>query len=222
MDYKKFTQEDQKHLDKHYWTRLINSLSGFKSVNLIGTRSHSGVDNLSVISSCFHLGARPPLIGFVVRPHSNHSPRHTLMNLKETGCFSLNHIENSFYKKAHQTSARYDFEDSEFEKVKLTPEFLDSFQAPFVKESQFKVALKLCEVIDVKQNNTHIIVAEVEAIYVNNEAIKKDGYIDIELLDTVCVSGLDAYHQTQRLARLSYAKPNKAVEELSLDGDICI
>lgn len=218
MNYKKFIQEDQKNLDKHYWTRLINSLSGFKSVNLIGTRSKKGFDNLSIISSCFHLGARPPLMGFVVRPHSNNSPRHTLMNLQESGCLTLNHIDSQFYQQAHQTSARFEFEESEFEKVNLTPEFLDDFQAPFVKESKLKVALTLREVVDVKQNNTHIVIAEVKAFYVQENAIKKDGYIDIELLDTVCVSGLDAYHQTKRLARLSYAKPDKDIQEISPDG----
>ena len=220
MSYKKFTQEDQEKLDKHYWTRLINSLSGFKSVNLIGTRSKEGFDNLSVISSCFHLGARPPLIGFVVRPHSNQSPRHTLMNLKDSGCFTLNHIDSDFYKKAHHASARFEYEDSEFEKVNLEPEFLDGFQAPFVKESKVKVALKLSEVVDVKQNNTHIVIAEIEAIFVKGEAVKEDGYIDLELLDTLCVSGLDSYHQTKRLARLSYAKPDKEVEELNLNGSL--
>lgn len=36
-----------------------------------------------------------------------------------------------------------------------------------------------------------------------------DGYVDIESLDLVTISGLDSYHSTQRLHRLSYAKPIK-------------
>jgi hypothetical protein len=40
--------------------------------------------------------------------------RHTLHNLLDTGYFvTLNHVQTSFYRQAHQTSARY--QTSEFE-----------------------------------------------------------------------------------------------------------
>ena len=50
------------------------------------------------------------------------------------------------------------------------------------------------------------------------EAIKEDGYIDIESLNTVAISGLDSYHTSQRLSRLSYAKPSIEQLKISLDG----
>lgn len=48
--------------------------------------------------------------------------------------------------------------------------------------------------------------------------MKSDGYIDIESLGTMAISGLDGYHSTQRAARLSYAKPDKKLEELDVEG----
>jgi len=36
--------------------------------------------------------------------------------------------------------------------------------------------------------------------------LQEDGFVDIEAIDTVAVSGLDSYHVTERLARLAYAK----------------
>ena len=44
--------------------RFINSLSGFKSANLIGTTDKAGNENLAIVSSVFHLGAHPPLMWY--------------------------------------------------------------------------------------------------------------------------------------------------------------
>ena len=55
-------------MDKAFRAMFINSLSGFKSANLLGTRAADGSSNLSVVSSAVHLGAHPPLIGPTCHP----------------------------------------------------------------------------------------------------------------------------------------------------------
>lgn len=55
--------------------RFINSLSGFKSANLIATQDKQGKTNVAMFSSVVHLGASPALVGFVMRPDNN--DRHT-------------------------------------------------------------------------------------------------------------------------------------------------
>ena len=47
---------------------IINSISGIKPGNLIGTRSNEGQANLAIISSVIHLGSNPAYLGFIVRP----------------------------------------------------------------------------------------------------------------------------------------------------------
>ena len=37
--------------------------------------------------------------------------------------------------------------------------------------------------------------------------IDEDGYADIEKANTACISGLDSYHSTTRVAQFAYAKP---------------
>jgi hypothetical protein len=41
-----------------------------------------------------------------------------------------------------------------------------------------------------------------------------DGYVDIEKAETITISGLDNYHETKRIARLSYAKPDIKLNDL--------
>jgi len=122
--------EQMNNVDDRYRAHFINSLSGYKSANLIGTVDSNGQQNLSIVSSVFHLGASPPLIGMIVRPHS--APRHTLENIIEMGYYTVNHVNAAIYKQAHKTSAQYDKSISEFEAVGLTPEAYESPQNTFV------------------------------------------------------------------------------------------
>ena len=92
----------------------------------------------------------------------------------------------------------------------MTPEFKAGISAPFVEESQLKYALTLKEIMPISLNKTMMIIGEITDIYYPSQHITSDGYIDIEAIDTVAVTGLDNYHVGNRLGRLSYAKPGKS------------
>ena len=199
--------EDLKALEKNKRAHLINSLGGFKSVSLVGTTDKSGNSNVAVFSSLFHVGANPPLIGLIFRP----SPpeRNTYANIIETGFYTINHINEAIYNQAHQTSARYDKGVSEFEIVGLNPEYKDDFLAPYVAESIIQLGIQFKEKIDITINNTTLIIGEIVQIYIPEDCVATDGFIDIEKANTITCSGLDSYHKTVQLDRLSYAKPNQ-------------
>ena len=209
---KHFTSEALIDLEKHERAHLINSLGGFKSLALVGTSDSKGNTNLAVFSSVFHVGANPPLIGLIFRP----SPpeRNTYSNIIETGFYTINHVNETIYKQAHQTSARYDKEISEFEITGLTPEYKDAFFAPYVAESNIQLGIEFKERIDLTINNTTLIIGEIKHIYIPENCLSKDGFVDIEKANTVTCSGLDSYHKTVQLDRLSYAKPNKEVSSI--------
>lgn len=211
------SRQDIQTMDQRERARLINSLSGFKSANLIGTCDKQGLENLAVVSSVVHLGSNPPLFGFIVRPAE--SRRHTLENILETRHFTINSIGADFVQKAHQTSARYPKSASEFKAVGLTPYYDDMFPAPFVLESSLKIGLVLKEQISIESNQTQMLIGEVITIQAPKRAVMPDGYLDLEALDLVTISGLDSYHVTQRLHRLSYAKPDKSLFPLTREGN---
>lgn len=209
---KHITLADITALEKQVRVHLINSLGGFKSVVLVGTSDQNKNDNLAIFSSVFHIGANPPLIGLIFRP----SPpeRDTMKNIIDTGLYTINHINESIYKQAHQTSARYDENVSEFEATGLRKEYKNNFFAPFVAESNIQLAVEFREKIDVSVNNTKLIIGEIVEIYVPQDCIYDDGFIDLEKANTLTCSGLDSYHKTVQLDRLSYAKPNKEITSI--------
>jgi flavin reductase (DIM6/NTAB) family NADH-FMN oxidoreductase RutF len=183
---------------------LINSVGGFKSVCLIGSSDLNGQTNLAIFSSIVHIGANPPLISFIMRPDS--VERHTLSNIIETGSYTINHLNESIYKQAHQTSARYPKEVSEFDATKLTEEFKGGCKAPFVKESNIQLEIEFKQRIDLTINNTIMIIGEIKNIYFPENCMQEDGFLSIEKAGTITCSGLDSYHITNTIERLPYAK----------------
>ena len=202
-------------LEKHYRINLINSLNGYKSLNLLGTINEDGITNLSIISSAFHLGSNPPLFGLIIRPEREHND--TLSNIKSAGQYTLNNVLPSFYQQAHQTSASYPSGVSEFAECGFNELFAGEFKAPFVVQSTVKMGLELREVTDIKINGTTLVIGEVTQLLVDDSLIGSDGLIDHIKAGTLTVSGLDSYYSTALVGRLTYAKPGTDPKELIID-----
>ncbi len=204
-----FTRVDIDDLERFFRTNLINSLTGFKSVALIGTRNEEGKENLAIFSQIIHVGANPPLVGVLFRPDT--VARHTLENIRSTNAFTINHIRPEFVKQAHHTAARW--EASEFAACDLTPEYDNAFSAPFVAEAQVKMGLRVVEEQQLI-NETVLVVGEIQQLHVPDDCLGDDGFVDLERAESVTCSGLDTYHTTQKLVRLSYAKPDQPLKEI--------
>jgi len=196
--------EELNGYDRFYRANLINTLSGFKSASLIGTKSEAGISNLAIFSNIVHLGADPALIGFVNRPRE--AAPHTLKNIEATGFYTINHIHTDWIEQAHQTSAKYAEDVSEFDACGFGEEYINNFAAPFVKESVIKYGMKLIEVIPIKHNNTFFVIGEVVMVEVPKEVITEDGFIEIEKANSCCSLGIDGYYKAEKIVRLPYAK----------------
>ncbi|MEH6592540.1 MAG: flavin reductase family protein [Halioglobus sp.] len=187
---------------------LINSLSGFKSANLVGTADADGHCNLAIMSSVVHLGSHPPLLALIVRPGAEE--RHTLHNLLASGHYSINHVTSEIVEAAHQTAARYSRDTSEFEATGLTPEWWPGFGAPLVAEARVKLALELRDHQELKINNTHLVIGEIIHAEMPEACLREDGSLDLVAANSMAISGLDSYHQTKLFRRMAYAKPDQS------------
>ena len=209
---KEITYEQIMNMEKKERVHFANSLGGFKSVGLIGTQNKSNQTNLAIVDSIIHIGSNPPLFGMIFRPGV--VERHTLENILETGFYTINHINENIFKQAHQTSAKYDREVSEFDVTDLNSEYKNDFFAPFVEESNVQLAMEFKEKVELSINNTVLVIGEVKSVYFPENCLQKDGFLDIEKAESITCSGLDNYHKTSSIDRLSYAKPNKIITSI--------
>jgi flavin reductase (DIM6/NTAB) family NADH-FMN oxidoreductase RutF len=194
MKVKYFSKDEISSLDRITRLNLINSISGFKSANLIGTRNKAGQNNVAIFSSVIHLGSDPALLGFILRPDT--VPRHTYDNILETSVFTVNHVKHTFAEKAHYTAAKFEKDESEFEKCGLQPHFISGFEAPYVKESKVKIGLRFVEEKSIETNGCKLIIGAIEHIYIEGEGLHQDGGLDLVELGTMAISGVNRYHRT--------------------------
>jgi flavin reductase (DIM6/NTAB) family NADH-FMN oxidoreductase RutF len=202
-----FTRENINDLEKIKKINLINSCSGYKSANLIGTISKEEITNVAVFSSVTHLGSNPPTLGFILRPTT--VPRDTYKNILESGVFTINHIFEDIIEDAHHTSAKYEEAISEFDITSLEDEYYNDCIAPFVKGSPVQMEMKFIEEYHIKSNNVIHIIAEIKNLYVKDDILNEDGFLDLAKGKVAAINGLDAYAIANNNTRFSYQRPKK-------------
>lgn len=193
-------------MDKIERLNLINSCTGYKSANLIGTKSVDGKPNVAIFSSITHLGSQPALIGFIMRPTT--VPRDTYKNIKDTGFFTVNHITVDMIADAHHTSANYEMGISEFDKTNLEEEYKNDIDIPFVKGSPVQLYCKYVNEYYIKENDTIHVVASIEHLFFDKNLQHEDGWLQIDKGNVIALNGLDGYCLPKLVDRFQYARKN--------------
>jgi flavin reductase (DIM6/NTAB) family NADH-FMN oxidoreductase RutF len=192
-------------MDHLYKINLMNSISGYKSANLIATKSEGGMSNVAIFSSVVHYGSSPAILGFVLRPTT--VARNTYDNIKKTGFYTINSVSESIIEDAHHTSAKYAPGISEFDKTDLSEEYKDNFYAPYITESPLKIGLKFLEEYHIKANGTILVLGEVTDLYFKDEMLSDDGFLNLAEAKITAINGLDTYVISGKQKRLSYQRP---------------
>jgi flavin reductase (DIM6/NTAB) family NADH-FMN oxidoreductase RutF len=203
---KHISRDDISKMEKIERLNLINSCTGYKSANLLGTISTEGKPNVAIFSSITHLGSNPAIIGFIMRPTT--VPRDTYKNMKETGYFTVNHITTAMIADAHHTSANYDLGVSEFDKTNLEEEYKLGIKTPFVKGSPVQLYCKYLNEYHIKENDTIHVIASVEHLFFDEEMEHKDGWLQLDKGNVVSLNGLDGYCLPKLVDRFEYARQN--------------
>ncbi len=209
---KRISLEEIMGMERFYRQAFINTISGFKSANLIGTINNEGVTNLAIFNSVIHIGANPPYLGLILRPAS--VERHTYDNIKTTRHYSINHVHHDFVKEAHQTSAKYPADVSEFEACGFTPMYSNTLRTPYVQESSVKIGMEFLEEYPIQLNGTILIIGKIMEIILSESVLLESGHINLDDAGSVAVGGLDTYYSTELLSRLSYARPGEELKNI--------
>ena len=205
MTLRKYDLDDIMNMDGMFRRYLMNTSEGFKNAALIGTINENDQPNLAIFNSVVHIGATPPLIGFIHRPVT--VPKQTFTNIQITGSFTINLITRQMYRQAHHTSARYAPGVSEFSKSGLQMSF-GKIKAPYVAESPVRFGMSLEEIIPIPSNGTYLVIGRVKEMFIREDLIESDGNVALHNAEIVAVSGLDNYYLPELLERLPYAKPS--------------
>ena len=199
---------DFKSLDKHFRANLINSIIGIKQASLIGTLGKNNNSNLALFSSAVHLGSNPPLIAVFSRPATS-SPKQTMENIVSHGYYTINHVNQSILARAHSCSFNFPENVSEFDQTLLVPEYKNNWYAPYVKDSPISLGCRYLNEYEIKENGCLLIVAAIEQIFIQEDLLMEDGWVDLTKGLVMAINGLDGYTLPQLEKRLEYARPKQ-------------
>ena len=200
----RITRAEFDEMDKLARVQLATTLPGVKPICLVGTRSSDGVANLAPFSSVTHLGSNPPLLGMVTRPDT--VERHTLANILAAEEWTLSHLHEGIFSQGHQCSARYPAEVSEFAATGLKEAKLPGMAAPAVAEARVRIGMKLEEIVDLKINNTKLVIGSVAVLEIEQDVDLEDGRLDLVELGTMGSTALDTYFSLKDSFVEPYAK----------------
>lgn len=202
-----FNRTDIDQLDYLFRINLINSCSGYKSANLISTKSNDGYENIAIFSSITHIGSSPPMLGFFLRPTT--VTRNTYDNIKETGFYCINHVHQNIIEDAHHTSAKYPKEISEFNVTELKSEYKGTNNIPFLKDAPIQILMKFIEEYPIKVNNTILVIGEIQELYIKDQLLETDGFINLSKGQVAAINGLDGYCIPKLQTRFEYQRPKQ-------------
>ena len=204
MKYTSYRLSDIQAMDKIPRLNLINSISGYKPANLIGTIDDEGRTNLAIFSSVVHLGSNPAMLAFIMRPTT--VDRHSYDNIRTMGQYTINHVSSDMTAEAHYTSAKFEREQSEFNACGFKEEYHQEFNVPYVQGSPVQIGMKLEEVIPIKANGTIMVIGSVQQLHVDNSIIDDDHALNLDRGAVAAISGLNTYYKAAKIAKYPYAR----------------
>lgn len=199
------TAADWSAWDTRYRANYFNSLSGFRSVGLLTCFSPDGVANAAVFSQVLHVGANPPLMGFLFRPQGD--GHHGLAHVRAAGQFAFHVMAGGreLALRVHRCSAKYPVHVSELEDNGFAWSRWDEVAAPIVDEALVRIGLTVAEE-HALGNGTTLVVGAVVRVEADGVAPGDDGYWPLAEAGVLTANGLDAYHHAALLVRAPYAK----------------
>ncbi len=193
-----YSERDILAADKAWRINFINSLVGFKNLNLLITRAPAGVYNAAIFNSGLHIGSSPPYVGFLLRPTK--VPRHTYENLLSYPYATMNVVTESLYKRAHLTHHHIPAAESELAYAGLEVEWVDGVPLPVLRESPVRALLRFSEEHLLQVNQTRLLIFSIVWVEVRGD-VQADGFVALDELNVVAGSGCDAYYRAVAIGR---------------------
>jgi flavin reductase (DIM6/NTAB) family NADH-FMN oxidoreductase RutF len=169
--------------------KLLIGLVIPRPIAWISTRSANGVANCAPFSFFNVFSEDPPLCVVGINPRSSDGAmKHSLKNIRRTGEFVVNLVDEASANAMHLSSEELPEEESEFEKAGLTQATAALVQHPRIAEAAACLECRLFQLIEVSATR-ELVLGEILLVHA------RDGIIDPK---TKRISE-QAYHPIGRL-----------------------
>ena len=199
---------DPVEIDSRTFYKYMTAAVAPRPIALASTIDRSGRVNLSPFSFFNMMGINPPILVFAPnRRASDHSRKHTALNVYEVPEVTINLVNSEMVQQISLASAEFERGVNEFEKAGFTPLNSLKILPPRVQESpaQFE-----CKVIDIREyGSMTLIIVQVVLAHFAESILDMNGQIDQLHTDWVARLGGDWY--LSRYAKQLFEVPRPKV-----------
>jgi flavin reductase (DIM6/NTAB) family NADH-FMN oxidoreductase RutF len=151
--------------------KLLIGLVIPRPIAWISTWSANGVANCAPFSFFNVFSEDPPLCVIGINPRSDGAMKHSLKNIRRTGEFVVNLVDEATANAMHVSSHEFAEEESEFEKTGLTPVAAALVQHPRIAEAAACLECKLYRLLEIS-GTRELVLGEILLVHA------RDGVID--------------------------------------------
>lgn len=180
-----------------------------RPIAFVGTASADGVPNLSPFSFFNAFGANPPVIAFSPAYRgTDGAPKHTFLNIKATGEFTVSIVTYSMIGQVSLASSNFAEGVDEWVKSGFTKLPSHRIAPPGVLESPMVMECRLLHHIDLggRPASGNLMIGEVVMFHIKESAFNGK-YLDAERLDLVARMGGPFYCRATGSAIFALPKP---------------
>ena len=180
-----------------------------RPIAFVGTQNSRGEVNLSPFSFFNAFGANPPVVAFSPAFRgTDGSAKHSFLNIKETGEFTVSVVNYSMVEQMSLASADWPEEIDEFEKAGFTKLPSVNVMPPGVAESPMVMECRLLDHVDLggKASSGNLMIGEVVMFHIK-ESVFDGKYPHHDRLDLVARMGGPFYCRASGDAVFELPKP---------------
>lgn len=189
---------DPSELDAIDGYKLLIGLVVPRPIAWVGTLDTDGRPNLAPYSFFNGVAATPPHIMFSTIGRGASAGKDTLINVRETGEFSVNFVSEDVAEAMNVTSGNYPPDVNEFEVAGVTAGEGEVITAPLVRESKASFECRLVDIVHVGQLPMpgNIVIGQVLRFHIREDLL--DGTrVDQHSLEAVGRMGGPHYTRTR-------------------------
>ena len=162
------------HRDRYAW--MIASIIP-RPIAWVSTVSEEGVLNLAPFSYFNGVCSDPPTVSIAIG-RKRGVKKDTLTNIEQTGELVINVVPTDLHSQMVMTSGEYSPEIDEFEVAGLTPLPSTLVRPPRVAEALLSFEARVDRVIEVGEQPTGLVLAELLAVHCADEVLDAPGFPD--------------------------------------------
>lgn len=172
--------------------RLLISAVVPRPIGWTSTIGADGTLNLAPFSFFNAVGGTPPTVMIAVGQRKD-TPKDTLRNVKETGEFVINIVDEDLAVAMNETSGEWAYDVNEFDRAGLITAPSIDVKPPRVANAPITLECKITQIVPVIDTTYTLILGQVLRYHIRAGLLRSNGLIDASALKPVARLGGDEY-----------------------------